>query len=351
MHTVSRPKELSLNVDDKPCSNPWSASSARGEALCAAMSMVLLVAGQHSVVEAAEYPARPIRLVVPSAPGGNADIVARLIAQRLSESVGQPVIVDNRPGASSIIGSELVAKAPPDGYTILAGGQPLTANQSLVKRLPYDTARDFAPISLVSSAPLVLAVTSSLPVKTVKDLIAFAKARPGSLNYSITFFGNSGHLAGALFIYMVKVDLVPVSYRGTANALTDLMAGRVQLSFVGMTGVLPFLRAGKLRALGVTGIKRSSVAPDLPTISEAGVPGYQATVWTGLLAPAGTPRPIIDKLNSEIVRILSSPETRQRFAGMGVDVTPTSPEDMRAFLESETAKWANVIREAGIQAE
>jgi tripartite-type tricarboxylate transporter receptor subunit TctC len=318
---------------------------------CAIPVMLSLVAGEQSVVLGAEYPVRPIRLVVASAPGGNLDIVSRLIAQPLSESVGQTVVVDNRPGASSIIGTTIVARAAPDGYTILAAGQTLATNQSLVKRLTYDTARDFAPISLVSSAPLVLVVNPSLPVKTVKDLIALAKARPGSLNYSITFFGNSSHLTGALLANMAKVDIVPISYRGTASALTDLMAGRMQLAFVGMTGVLPFVSAGKLRALGVTGIKRSSVLPDVPTVSEAGVPGYEAALWTGWLAPAGTPRQIIDKLNSEIVRILNSPETRQRFAGMGVDPTPSSPEDMRTFLESETAKWANVVREAGIRAE
>lgn len=318
---------------------------------CAILVLLSVVAGEQRVVLAAEYPVRPIRLVVPSAPGGNLDIVSRIVAQRLSNSVGKSVVVDNRPGASSIIGNTIVANAAPDGYTILAGGQTLATNQSLVKQLPYDTARDFAPIVLVSSAPMVLVVSASSPAKTVKDLIALAKARPGSLNYAITYVGNSGHLAGALFAYMTKIDIVSVSYRGTSTALTDLMAGRVQLSFVSMPSVQSFLTAGKLRALGVGETKRSSAAPDVPTISEAGVPGYEANLWTGWLAPTGTPRPIIDQLNGEIVRILSSPETRQRFARIGVEATPSSPEGMRAFLKSEIAKWANVIREAGIRSE
>ena len=318
---------------------------------CAVPFLVLLITGPLSVGQAAEYPTRQIRLIVPNSPGGNADIVARLIGQRLSESVGQPVIVDNRPGASSIIGTELAAKAPPDGYTILAVAQPHTTNPSLAKQLPYDTARDFATISLIASTPLVLVAHPSLPVKTLKDLIALAKSKPGSLNYGTTGAANSGHLAGALLAFMAKIDLVLVSYRGTANALTDVLAGHVQLGFPAMTTVQQYLKMGKLRALGVTGIKRSSLAPDVPTISEAGVPGYQAGIWNGLMVPAGTPGPIIDKLNGEIVRILNSPETRERFAGMGADVTPSSPEKMRAFLESETATWSKVIREAGIRSE
>lgn len=308
-------------------------------------------AALSGIAEAAAYPARPMRFIVPFAPGGNGDIMGRLLGQRLTENLGQQVVVDNRAGASNIIGTELAAKAAPDGHTILLISTAHFANPSLVKQLPYDTLRDFAPVTLVGSTPLVLVTYPGLPVTTLKDLIALAKAKPGALNYGTSGTGASGHLAGALLGYMAGIDFVHVPYRGTAQATTDVLAGRVQLAFPSMTSVLPYVKTGKLKALGMTGAKRSPLAPDVPTISEAGVAGYQASIWNGVLAPAGTPRTIIGRLNTEIVRVLGSPEARERFSSIGTEVAHSTPEEFGAFIRSEIQKWAAVLRGAGIKAE
>lgn len=294
------------------------------------------------------YPTRPIRLIVPYAAGGNADILGRVLGQRLSENIGQQVVIDNRPGANNMIGTELAAKAAPDGYTILIVANSHVNNPSLVKHLPYDTLRDLAPVSMVGFTPLLLVAHPSLPVKNVKELIAFAKARPGQLNFSSSGNGSPANLAGALLNYMTGINLVHIAYRGTAQATTDVLAGHVQLAFPGMTSVLPYVKSGKLKALGITGLQRSPLVPDLPTVAEAGVPGYQASLWNGILVPGATPKPIIAKLNAEIVRVLSAPETRERFSSMGADVAYGTPEEFRAFIESEMTKWARIIREAGI---
>ena len=300
---------------------------------------------------ASEYPTRPIRYVIPSAPGGNADIMGRLLAQRLSENLGQQVVVDNRAGGSNVIGTEFVVRAAPDGHTLLqVASSAHTTNPSL-RKLPYDTLRDLAPISLVGSTPLVLVAHPSLPVKTVKDLIALAKAKPGQLNYSSAGVGTTGHLAGALLGFMAKVNIVHVSYRGTAQAMTDVISGEMHFAFPSMTSGLSYVKSGKLKALGMTGLKRSVLDADLPTISESGVTGYQAGIWNGVLAPAATPKPIIEKLNAEIVRILSAPDIRERFAGRGADAWPSSPEEFAAFIPTEIQKWATVIKLAGIKAE
>ena len=308
------------------------------------MSIVSCVAG------AAEYPTHVVRYVIPSAPGGNADIVGRLMAQRLTESLGQQVVVDNRAGASNIIGTEAVVKSPPDGHTVLQIASAHFTNPSMTK-LPYDTVRDLAPISLLSSTPLVLMVHPSMPVRTVKDFVAIARTRPGQLNYSSAGVGTSGHLAGSLFAYMAHVNIVHVPYRGTAQALTDVLSGDLHFAFPALTTGLQMVKTGKLRSLATSGLKRSALAPHLPTISEAGVPGYQASIWNGLLAPAATPQPIIGRLNADVVRILNTPEVRERFAAAGSDTAPGTPEEFAIFIRNEIAKWATVIKAAGIKSE
>jgi tripartite-type tricarboxylate transporter receptor subunit TctC len=298
---------------------------------------------------AAEYPERPIRLVVPYAPGGNADIMGRTVAQPLGQNLGQQVVIDNRPGANSIIGTELVARAVADGYTILIVASSHATNPSMVKQLPYDTVRDLAPVSLVGSTPLILVAHPALPVASLKEFLAFARSRPGQLNFGSSGNGSPANLAGALLDIMGGIRLVHVPYRGTAQATTDVMAGHVQLAFPSMTSVLPHVRTGKLRALGITALKRSPLAPELQTVSEAGVTGYQASIWNGILAPAATPKSIVAKLNGEIVRVLNSSETRERFAGIGADIGGGSPEEFKAFIESEMKKWSRIIRESEIR--
>lgn len=299
----------------------------------------------------AEYPSRPIRLIVPYAAGGNADIVGRLVGQRLGENLGQQVVIDNRGGANSIIGTAAAAKAPPDGYTILLVAPAIATNPSMVRELPYDTLRDLAPISLVGSTPIILVAHPSVPARTLKELIALAKAGPGQMNYASSGHGSPANLAGALMNMMAGISLVHVTYKGTAQATNDVIAGHMHLAFPSMTSVLPHVKAGKLKAIGMTGLKRSQLAPDIPTVAEGGLPGYQASIWNGILAPAATPKPIIAKLHADIASVLGSPETRNRFTSLGADVESSSPEEFRAFIESEMKKWARVIKESGIRVE
>jgi tripartite-type tricarboxylate transporter receptor subunit TctC len=315
--------------------------------LAAALAFLMPVAAAYS----ADYPSRPVRLIVPYAAGGNADIVGRLVGQRLAESLGQAVVIDNRGGANSIIGTAVAAKSPPDGHTILIVAPAIATNPSMVKELPYDALRDLAPISLVGSTPIILVAHPSLPARTLKELIALARARPGQLNFASSGHGSPANLAGALMNLMAGIHLVHVTYKGTAQATSDVIAGHMHLGFPSMTSVLPHVKAGKLKAIGITGLKRSQLAPDIPTVAEGGLPGYQASIWNGLLAPAGTPKPIIARLHAEMVKGLGSPETRARFAGLGSEVETSSPGEFRAFIESETTKWARVIKESGIRVE
>jgi tripartite-type tricarboxylate transporter receptor subunit TctC len=317
----------------------------------ACVACACLCVGGHIRAAAIDFPAHPLRLIVPYAPGGNADIMARLIAQRLGANVGHQVVVDNRPGASGIIGTDLAVKAAPDGYTVVLVASSLATNPALFKQLPYDTLRDLAPISMVGSTPLILAAYPGLPAATVKDLIALAKAKPGQLNYATSGSGSPANLAGALLNYMAGIHLVHVAYKGTAQATTDVLGGHVQLSFPSMTAALPHVKSGKLKALAMTGLSRSPLAPDVPTVSESGVTGYQASIWNGILAPSATPRPLIAKLNAELVRVLTSAETRERFAAAGADIAHTTPEEFRKFVVAEQAKWEKVIRESGMRLE
>ena len=316
---------------------------------CAAFACVFAGACVHAA--AIDFPSHPLRLIVPYGPGGNADIMARLIAQHLGENIGHQVVVDNRPGASGILGTDLAAKAAPDGYTVVLVASSLSTNPSLFKQMPYDTLRDLAPISMVGSTPLILAAYPGLPAGTVRDLIALAKARPGQLNYATSGNGSPANLAGALLNLMTGVNIVHVAYKSTAQATTDVLGGHVQMSFPSMTAALPHVKSGKLKALGMTGLKRSPLAPDVPTVSESGVAGYQASIWNGILAPSATPQPLIARLNAELVRVLTSAETRERFAAAGADIAHSTPEAFRAFVVAEQIKWEKVIRESGIRVE
>jgi len=304
-----------------------------------------------SVACAQNYPGKSVRVVVPFPAGGSTDIVGRTIAQKLSELWGQPVVVDNRPGGGTTIGTEIVAKAPPDGHTLLVMPAPFTINPSLLPNLPYDALNDFAPITLINTTPLVLVVNPGVPVKSVRELIALAKARPGKLNFGSSTIGGSNHLAGELFNAMAGVKMVHIPYKGNAPALTDLVGGHVDLIFNGMTSALPLIKSGKLRALAVTSLQRSNASPDLPTMDEAGLKGFEAVAWNGLGAPARTPRDVIVKINADVIRILNSPELRERLKAEGSDPVGNTPEQYAAFLRDEIAKWAKVIKFAGVKPE
>jgi tripartite-type tricarboxylate transporter receptor subunit TctC len=296
------------------------------------------------------YPARPIRLVVPFPPGGSTDILARALGQKLSEAWGQQVIVDNRPGAGGSIGAEAVAKAPHDGYTLLmAHIGTLAVNPALYPKLGYDAAKDFAPVSLVAIVPNVLVVHPSVPVKNVTELIEYARKNPGKLNYSSGGNGSAAHLAMEYFKLQTKTDIVHVPYKGTVPAVTDLIAGQVSLTMTGAPAVMPHAQSGKLRALGVSSAARLDAFPQVPTIAESGVPGFEATQWYGVVAPAGTPADIVAKLNAAIVQIMGSKEMKERLNTEGAIASVNSPEAFAAFIESERKRWGAVVKAAGMR--
>jgi tripartite-type tricarboxylate transporter receptor subunit TctC len=320
------------------------------KSVMAAVALVSLLSA--AMVTAQPYPVRAVRMVVAYPPGGGTDIVGRMLAQRLTDQLGQNVVVDNRGGATGNIGTELVAKSPPDGYTVLMGNvAPNAINVSLFRSLPYDPVKDFAPVSLVAVTPNVLVVHPALPVRTVKELIALAKAKPGALNYPSAGIGSSSHLAGELLNILAKIDMVHVPYKGGGPALTDLLAGQMQLMFATMPAAMPHVKTGKLRAVAVTTAKRSQTLTELPTVAEAGIAGYEASTWYGLLAPAGTPRPIVERLHQETVRALGGAELRQRLAAQGFEPAGNSPAEFGDYIRSEITKWGKVIRDAGIRAE
>jgi tripartite-type tricarboxylate transporter receptor subunit TctC len=294
------------------------------------------------------YPAKTIRIVVPFPPGGATDILARAVAQKLTDAWGQAVVVDNRPGAGGNIGSELVAKAAPDGYTLEMGTVGTHAiNASLYAKMPYDHVKDFAPVILVAGVPNVLVVNPSLPVSSVQELIAYAKANPGKLNFASSGNGTSIHLAGELFKVMAGVQMTHIPYKGSAPALQDLIGGQVQLMFDNLPPSLPHIKAGKLRALAVTSATRSSALPDTPTIAESGLPGFEASSWFGVLAPAGTPPAIIARLNAEIGAWLASAEAKEKMLALGANIGGGSPEDFARHIAAETAKWQKVVKASG----
>ncbi len=294
------------------------------------------------------YPAKPIRLVVPFPPGGTTDILAREVGQRLSQSFGQSVVVDNRPGAAGNIGSELVAKSAPDGYTLLMATVGTHAiNPSLYAKMPYDHVKDFAPVILVASVPNVLEVTPSLPVYTVADLIKLAKEKPGQINFASSGSGTSIHLSGELFKAMAGVDMTHVPYKGSAPAIADLIGGQVQVMFDNLPSSLPQIKAGKLRAIAMTSAQRAPALPEVPTIAESGLPGFEASSWFGLVAPAGTPPAIIARINAEVNQWLQSPEAKEKLLAQGAAAAGGSPEQFAAYISAETEKWARVVKASG----
>ncbi len=297
------------------------------------------------------YPARPIRIVVPSGSGSGSDILARMIAQRLTERLGKQVVVENRTGAGNMIGYEFVARSAPDGYTIGSGVSTLAINAVTFKKVPYNALRDFEPISHTANVPNLLVTHPALPVKNLKDLLALAKSRPGELFYASAGFGTNPHLTIELLGSMAQVRFVHVPYKSGPPGLTDLMAGQVQLMATAMNYLRPHALAGRLRALGVTTAKRTASMPDMPTLAEAGVPGFESVQWYSLIAPAKTPRPIIERLNREVVAYLKLPEVQEKLVADGTEVVGTTPEEFAAFLREETVKWASVAKAAGIKPE
>jgi tripartite-type tricarboxylate transporter receptor subunit TctC len=317
----------------------------------AAILLAFLVGGVAAAqAQQQDYPTRPVRLVVPYAPGGTTDILARIIAERFQPVFGQPLVVDIRPGAGGTIGSDHVAKAPADGYTILIGGPGTHATaQALYPNLSYDQQRDFAPISMVASLPNLVVVNPTLPVRSIAELIAHARANPGRLHYGSAGNGTTTHLSGELFRLLTGAEIVHVPYRGSGAALIDLQGGQIQLMFENLPGAIGFAREGRLRGLAVTSPRRAPAAPDLPTVEEAGVPGYSVLSWFVLVAPAATPRPIVARLNEGARRILDDPAVRQRVAELGAETIAGTPEEAAAVLAAETERWNRVIRDAGIR--
>lgn len=297
------------------------------------------------------YPAKPVRLLTPYSPGGNADIQARYMADRLSETLGRQFIVDNRPGANGMIGVELATRAAPDGYTVLLVANTFTVNAVLHPKAPFDIVKDLQPITLVGDTPLLFVANTAVPANTVKELVALAKSRPGQLNFGSSGNGSPAHMAGALLEMTTGAKLVHVPYKGMAAANVDVMTGQVQLGFPSLTSVLPHVKAGKLKALAITVKSRSALAPSIPTMDEAGVPGYETSIWNGLLVPAGTPRAIVNRLNEASIQILKSPQAQERYAAVGAEIRYNSPEEFHTLIRSEIAKWAKVVKAAGIRAD
>jgi tripartite-type tricarboxylate transporter receptor subunit TctC len=302
-------------------------------------------------VLAQAYPQKAVRIVVPFAPGGTTDIVARLLAAKLAQPLGQSVVIDNRPGANGIVGSEIVARSAPDGYTLMMGylGN-LAMNPALYAKLSYDPIRDYVPVTLVASTTQAIVVHPSLPAKTVPELIALAKSKPGQLNYASAGVGAPSHLSGELFKQMTGIDMVHIPYKGGGALMTDLLSGQVTISFGGLAAALPNVRSGKLRLLAVASAKRSAAVPDVPSVAES-VPGFDVPSWLGVVAPAGTPRPIIERLHAEIAKVLATDEVKERLAAEGGEVIAGGPEEFAAYLRSEIAKWDKVIKGANIRAE
>jgi len=311
----------------------------------AALVGMLLCAATGAAAQT--YPSRPVRVVIPLGTGGTTDVPGRIVAQRLSEALGQQFIVENKTGAGGTIGADFVAKSKPDGYTLLLTATPHVITANLYKNLPYNALSDFAPVTRIASGPYVLTVHPSLGVNSVRELIALAKKQPGKIDYASSGNGSAQHLVGALFAHMAGIELSHVPYKGSSQAQQDLVAGMVKVGFPGTPIVIPHVKSGRLKALAVTTAQRSPHMPDVPTIAEAGVPGYEALVWVGLLAPAGTPREIVTKLNSEIGKLLRAPDVQQLLASSGVDPTPTTPEEFGVYLKSEYDKWGKVVRDSG----
>src|SRR5262252_5329595 len=319
-------------------------------AFCSAVIVAALCAS--ALARADAFPEKPLRFIVGFTPGGPSDIIARALGQKLSETWGQQVVIENRPGAGGNIAAEAAAKSAPDGYTWLLGNNSILAtNQSLYRALPFDPQRDFAPVALVAIQPNILVVNPAVPATTVRELIALAKAKPGQLNYASSGSGAAAHLAAELFKAMTGVDMVHIPYKGAQPALTDVVAGRAQLMFATSASAIPYIKAGRLRALAVTTSHRSTTVPDLPTLSEAGVPGFEAITWHGVVVPRATPGPLVGRLNADIVKALEARDLRERLESLGAELAPGSPRDFADYIAREIPKWAKVVKDSGARAE
>ena len=313
------------------------------------LPVTLLLLLCATLAQAQTYPSRPVRIIVPFGAGGPADIYARFLGQRLQEPLGQPFVVENRPGAGSVVGSDAVAKSAPDGYTLLLMSNTHTVNETLIPVKPFQLLRDLAPVAPVNYSDLLLVVHPSVPAGNLQELIALAKSQPGKMNYASSGPGTPYHMAGELFKSMAGVDVVHVPYKGSDGARVGILGGQVQMMFDAITTMAPNVRAGKLKGFGTSGRTRSGVLPETPTVSEAGVPGYEATIWLGVMAPAGTPRPVVDRLNAEITRITGSAEVKDAWAKQGATALSMTPEQFGQYLREDIAKWAKVIAQAGIK--
>lgn len=295
------------------------------------------------------YPVKPIRIIVPYAPGGSTDVLFRIFAPRLTEVLGQQAVIDNRPGAASTIGLDIVAKSPPDGYTVGVANIAYGANPSIYKKMPFDAEKDLAPVGLVSIVTMVLSVHPSIPARSVKDLVALAKAKPGSLNYASAGNGSANHLATARFAHMANINMQHVPYKGGGPAVIAIVGGEVSTLFATIPSAMQHFKSGRLRALGVSSSKRNAALPELPTVAEAGVPGYEAIEWQGLMVPTGTPREIIMRLNQAFAKVAAMPEIRDKVAALGSDLAPSSPEEFDAFVKRELSVWSKVVKDVGIK--
>jgi len=311
--------------------------------------LVALALSAATLADAQSYPSRPIRYIVPQAPGGSSDTLARIVTQRAAEGLGQQLVVDNRPGATGIIGAEVVARANADGHTLLQVATSHATNPAMQAKLPYETLRDFAAISLLSQQPNIWLVHPSLPIRNLKELIAYAKSKPGQINFASSGTGGSQHLAGELLKSMTGIEMTHVPYKGSPPALVDLLAGRVPLMSSTMPPALPHIKTGKVRVIAVTSAKRSAVLPDVPTVAESGVPGYEAIAWQGLVAPAGTPKAVIVRLNAEFVKALKQPDIAAKLNEQGFETVASTPEWFAQYTKTEIEKWSKVIRAAGIK--
>jgi tripartite-type tricarboxylate transporter receptor subunit TctC len=315
------------------------------------MSKLIFILALVSASAFADYPERPVRLIVPFAPGGGTDLTSRLISQHLSEALGKPVVVENRAGGAGNMGTELVARAPADGHTLVLASLSTSVNVSLFKTLPFNPLTDFAPVSLVVKVPLLVVVHPSLPVNSIEELIQLAKAKPGQLNYASGGLGTANHVGGELFKYMAKLQIVHVPYKGGGPALADVAGGHVPLFFGTMTSTRDLVKSGRLRALATTTAARSPSWPELPTVSESGVAGFEVSAWFGVLAPAGTPRPIIDRLSGELIKMVRNPEVREGLLAQGSDPVGSTPEEFARHLRNEIDKWAKVVQASGLHAD
>ncbi len=312
------------------------------------VAVACMLAAVTPLATAQAYPVKPVRMIVPFVPGGNTDIIGRVFAPKMSELIGQQIVVENRGGAGGVIGTEAVARASSDGYMILMVSAAHTINPAMIKKLPYDSVKDFAPISMIADVPTAFVVHPSLPAKSVKEFIAIARARPGEINYSTAGRGTVGHLAAELLSSMAKIRLVHIPYKGTGQAMVDLVAGHIQMQFPSMPAAIQQVRSGRLRMIGQTGKQRSAAAPDTPTMEESGLQGFVVSSGFGMFAPAGTPRPIIDRIHAALVKALNDPAVKENLAKQGAEIVASTPEDYDRFNRAEIAKWLKVAAEAGI---